>query len=212
MQTANPKTAQTFTAATLPTTASTRTPSASTASPKPKHVYTPGIASTTEAPAWTQLSFVKIKRHRARYVCADWFAVPDQSYSEGNETGLKVMAELLAMACDPTQPQGAKERAMRMVLEAATLEEAKPTTQAPSKRGAAVAVLQTFGTMMVAASQQLNVQRWIRGEIARGQALRAQIATEEAEDRAAFTQRMKLARAAKRAQTLATAKGGQAHA
>lgn len=176
------------------------------------------VASTAlNLPAWAGLSFIKTKQTRYGIECLDWLHVPAQTYSEGWVTGLRVMDELMALT--KTHRNHGAEHALQSVIAAACTELEKPIAAGRSKRGAAQAVIHCMGRFMVAVdmvftqgNRCLPVRQWLRHEIDYQTRMNADLAQEEADKRAEFVQRMKDARAAKRVQTIATAKGGHAHA
>lgn len=199
MQTANPKTAQTIHGGNTHTTAN------KVKQPSLKATHTHGIASTSAAPAWAQLSFVKVKRHGDYYVCSDWLAVPNEAYADGWVTGYKAMAELMALT--RTHRGAGMAHAVRSVMEAAMLELAKPVNNdTPDKRGAACAVMHCMAQFVMSVdmvstggNRCLPVKYWLQANIQETERNNALWAETKAKEKADWVQRMKAAKAAKKA-------------
>lgn len=147
---------------------------------------------------------MKVKRQGDYYVCSDWLAVPNEAYGDGWVTGYKAMAELMALS--RTSGGIGIEHAVRSVMEAAMLELAKPMSNTPDKRGAANAVMHCMAQFVmsvdmaaIGGNRCLPVRRWLRSQIEATERNNALYAESLAKEKAAWVQRMKAAKAAKKA-------------
>jgi hypothetical protein len=156
-----------------------------------------GIPADTHPIA--ELSFVKRKWcGRSKFhAVTDWLDVPLEEYGAGNITGYRVTAELMAWASKYPDFRG---HALQSTLGAAYAVLAQPHTFGkPSKRGAAVGIVNAMIGFLEFAAVNSKHGEYCERHIAESQKHQARRSEQDAIEKAQFVERMKAARAAKRA-------------
>ncbi len=150
-------------------------------------------------PIWAGLSFVKWRCKRDdEYVVTDWLSLRLEKYWQGKVTGLKVMEELIALAHAHADSR-ARVRVIESVMIAAAQQAAKPSTEKPSKYGAATAIIATMAHYLTLAATAdmktpkgecvIPMKSWVQSQIKDCERTNAQCAEQEAiarSKRAAF--------------------------
>ncbi|MBS3996113.1 MAG: hypothetical protein KGZ67_02060 [Hydrogenophaga sp.] len=191
-----------------PTTA----PSTVPVTTKAQRVRKPQTASTVQnRPPYTHLSFIECHTSRGSWRVSDWFAVPDEDYGDGWMTGLRAFQELQQFI--KTQPVSARgfgpDYHIRQTLDAAFKAMENPSVGVKGKRGAACAFTQCVLGFLLP-MLRMDTGRFMVEAIAYQQELDDQANAREAQERAAFIERMRAARAAKRAEREALASSAAA--
>ena len=150
-------------------------------------------------PAYASLSFVRGGIGRFGWTSTDLFAVPDEEHGDGWMTGLRAFQELQQFI--QTQPQDPREIGLahfvQWVLEEAFKLCDTAKVGVKSKRGAACAFTHCAGRFLLS-SLRADTGRYMAATIATNQTQRDLISAHDAKKRAAFVERMRAARAAKR--------------
>lgn len=132
---------------------------------------------------------------RGAWVAYNHFDVPAQEYGAGSITGYRCAAELLAAL---ERGYGPHIDVPSIVREAAAAARLRSGT-APSRKGAAVAFLSVVEEAMKFLAQNAQHAKHLSQKIAEAESVNAQFDELQAERRAAFVERMRAGRAAKRA-------------
>lgn len=122
-----------------------------------------------------------------------WFDVPAQDYAEGPATGYRCAAELLAALALGHGPQIPTSHILEEVAKAKNED-----FNGINRRAAASAFLEIMGDALTFFARHGAHRAWIDKKIARAEQDAQKIAERQAIERAAFVERMKAAKAAKR--------------
>lgn len=142
------------------------------------------------------LPFTTTVRTRSGLVGAcKWFDVPDEDYNEGWGTGLEAAGLILAKL----QADGEMSFEISQTIRQIFAEQAKPITRTPSKRGAASAAISVLEGMLLSSTRHLKWDSWLNSKLRAREKDMSWLRDEQAKERQAFVDRMKAARAAKRA-------------
>jgi hypothetical protein len=161
-------------------------------------------AATAHAiPAHAKLSFVQGTITRFGWHASNWFAVPDEEYTDGFMTGLKAFQELQQFVKSQGETRGTPFQ-VQWVLEEAFKARNSGTANGKSKRGAAEAFIQCAAAYLTAMMAR-DSGRYVGDRMAQQQATADYFQAKAAQDRVKFIERMQAARAAKRAARMATA-------
>ncbi len=187
----------------MPSTTTTATSGNDTARPdcgaSQENQTPPAPPAPPAPPIWAGLSFVKWRCKRDdEYVVTDWLNLRLEKYWQGKVTGLKVMEELIALAHAHADSR-ARVRVIESVMIAAAQQAAKPSTEKPSKHGAATAIIVTMAHYLALAATAdmktpkgecvIPMKSWVQSQIKDCERTNAQCAEQEAiarSKRAAF--------------------------
>lgn len=179
---------------------------------KARRVRKPQTASTVqERPPYTSLSFIKCHASRGHWRVSDWFAVPDEGYCDGWMTGLRAFQELQQFV--KTQPVSARDIGLTFyiyeTLKVAVKARENPRVGVKSKCGAACAFTRCVLDFMLP-MLRADTGRFMVSAIAHQQEANERANARKAQEREAFIERMRAARAAKRAKREALASSATA--
>lgn len=156
--------------------------------------------SEADRPPYAALSFVRGKPTRYGWASTDLFAVPDEGFGDGYLTGLRAFQELQQFI--KAQPQDAEcmlaSCVQWMFEEAFTAREAAKKARGKSKHGAAAAFTTCAGKFLLA-MLKADTGRHMAETVAAHQGYVEKSRVRDTQERAAFTERMRVAKAAKRA-------------
>ena len=146
-----------------------------------------------------QLSFVKVQfKGRRNQRVTDWFAVPDESYGDGNTTGFKVAAELMAYVQATTN-----NFVLREVIEAAgkvrhDTDVMPCSADIADRRGAAVTFLNSMADFIHWSASNCDHQLYLATKVKQQIDFQIELAAEREKDKQALIARLQKARALKR--------------
>lgn len=123
-----------------------------------------------------------------------WFDVPDEEYGAGQVTGYRAAGELLEALARGYGPSISVGHILQEVFTAREESYLKS-----SRRGAAAAFSWVLDEAMKFFAKNANFGKWLDGKAAEAERLKAYYDKQAVEDKAAFVQRMKDAKAAKKA-------------
>lgn len=126
------------------------------------------------------------------------FDVPAEDYYTGRGTGYRCAAELLDVIARGYGPDFSNMQ----VIEAAFQASNEPFGK-PSRRGAGVAFLEVVSGALTFMGKHAKNREYIAAKIANAEFMRAYMAEKEAKEKAAFVERMKAAKEAKRSKARA---------
>ena len=123
----------------------------------------------------------------------NYFDVPSEDYLEGRKTGYRCGAELLA-----AYERGYGPLINLMPIIEAAVDATKGSTSRESRRGAACGFLNVIEEAVKFLAKHGQYANWLTRKIDFEESITASIAKREAQEKAAFVERMRQARAAKR--------------
>ena len=126
---------------------------------------------------------------------ARWFDVPDEEYGAGQITGYRAAAELLEALNRGYGPSISVGHILRDVFVAREEE----SFEKPSRRGAASAFTWVVDEALKFFAKKAKHGPWLDGKVAHAERTNAWFAETEIKEKAAFAQRMKEGKAAKKA-------------
>lgn len=160
---------------------------------------TTGASPTTQTNDHTSLSFVRIE-HKGprRQRITHWFAVPDESYCDGNIRGYRVAAEFMAWLQNRPADY-LTTLCVRDVISAACDVLAQPhTPNGNDRRGCAVSFLDAMADAIKFAAQHSNHAVCLPSRAQRSETWAKESAERDAERNRQTGQRLAAARKAKR--------------
>lgn len=156
--------------------------------------------NTTTSPDHHALSFVKVEfKGPRKQRLTDWFAVPDESYCDGNIRGYRVAAELMAWVQTNPADYGTG-LVVREVMAEASAVLAQPHTPygTPDRRGAAVGFLDAMAQCIQFVAHNSNHQAYFAGKAQQSETWAKESALRDAERNRETGRRLAAARKAKR--------------